>query len=556
MRRRIGRLLALVVVAAMVMTGCAGIPTSGPVRAGLAGGESPDLGVDFVPLGPEPGDSPTEIVRGFLAAGNGSHNDFATARLFLAESFAPRWEPDAGVLVYQGSADASLPGENTVSMRVQPVATVDDTGHLVERSSDPAQDLSFEVVQEKGEWRISAAADGIVLLDAIFDQAYAAHALYYLDPTRKYLVPDLRWFASRESISTRIVSTLLSGPSSWLSQAVTSAFPEGTQLAVDSVPVTNSRASVELTPEILQASDADRTLMLAQLESSLRTVTSISSVTILVNQQELAVTRAVGNPIRNPLVDPRPLVLADGQFGYLTDAGVFPIDGLGQRIVQLGPSAVMLSASRSTAAVLTPTGAWQLGVTGPPTLMDDRPAQVAPVLDGQGHFWSVSNESATPVRASTAAGGIEFSLPWLGGARIVSLDLSRDGTRALILARGASGPLLVVVGVLRDGPEPIGLGEPLFLAAGTGTAVDAVWVNELDVASLTVTESGAGVVLSQSIGGTTQRLTGLVAPVSLAAGNRLDAVQALTADGAVLIPRGTRWLEVRGNVSLLATQYP
>jgi hypothetical protein len=216
----------------------------------------------------------------------------------------------------------------------------------------------------------------------------------------------------------------------------------------------------------------------------------------------------------------------------------------------------MVSASRSAASALTAEGAWRVGASGAPELIDDRPGQIPPVLDNQGYIWSVSNASASPVRISRGGDDTEFALPWLNGAPVVSFDISRDGTRALVFAQGASGPVLAVVGVLRAGTQPTGLGEPFLLDPGSGRALDATWVNELGVVSATVSDQGAGVVVSQTIGGTSQTLSSIDEPVSIAAGNLLDGVQVLTKTGVVLIPRGSRWIEAYGDVSLLATQYP
>lgn len=86
------RLLAL--LAALTLTGCAVLPTALDVQTG------PELlvptGQDFAyysPAGPTLNASAQEIVSGFLAAGTGPQNDYAVAREYLSEEFAPRWQP-------------------------------------------------------------------------------------------------------------------------------------------------------------------------------------------------------------------------------------------------------------------------------------------------------------------------------------------------------------------------------------------------------------------------------------------------------------------------------
>src|SRR5690606_30441567 len=117
-----------------------------------------------------------------------------------------------------------------------------------------------------------------------FEAIFGQHVLFFLDPTSTYLVPDLRWFPSGSTAATRIVSALLVGPPEWLQGAVTTAFPDGTQLTSPKrVAVSGTVAHVDLTVEALATTAAQRQLMRLQLESSLGKVASISSVDITVS---------------------------------------------------------------------------------------------------------------------------------------------------------------------------------------------------------------------------------------------------------------------------------
>jgi len=82
------------------------------------------------------------------------------------------------------------------------------------------QTLSFSFEEQGGEWRISEAADGIVLSQTSFALAFREQALYFFDPTYRFLVPDVRWFPFRQTIPARIVRALLAGPTSWLQGGV------------------------------------------------------------------------------------------------------------------------------------------------------------------------------------------------------------------------------------------------------------------------------------------------------------------------------------------------
>ena len=67
----------------LALTGCVAIPTSGPVVAGRKV-ENRLPRIDFFAAGPEGGESPREIVTGFLRAAADFHNDHLAARSFLS----------------------------------------------------------------------------------------------------------------------------------------------------------------------------------------------------------------------------------------------------------------------------------------------------------------------------------------------------------------------------------------------------------------------------------------------------------------------------------------
>lgn len=97
-KRRL-RGLALVLVA-LLLPACAGLPTSGDVAVGLKLGESPQ-DIDILPVasGPITGAGPEEIVDGFLEAGITTTDNWDTARDFLAPSLQRSWSPSAGVSI-------------------------------------------------------------------------------------------------------------------------------------------------------------------------------------------------------------------------------------------------------------------------------------------------------------------------------------------------------------------------------------------------------------------------------------------------------------------------
>ncbi|WP_209442927.1 GerMN domain-containing protein, partial [Curtobacterium oceanosedimentum] len=311
MRARLRTLVATTLAALTVvaLTACAAIPTGGGVRTGQSVKDEAISGFELRPDRPVAGADQTAILRGFVAAGTGAQDDYGTAREFLAKGFAQKWNPRRGVTVLQGSGAIDRVADRELTYTLTASATVDADGEYTQAVRPTTSTLTFQFVREDGEWRIAYAPDGIILTPVSFESQFQQHALYFFDPTYRYLVPDERWFLARSSTSTRIASALLAGPSDWLKGAVVSAFPEGTQLSLNAVTIENGSALVDLSSDALRASNDDRLRMREQLTRSLASVASVSSVSITIEGATFSLPEQQGTQARlNPDVDPRPLV--------------------------------------------------------------------------------------------------------------------------------------------------------------------------------------------------------------------------------------------------------
>ena len=98
MRLRV--LIAILVVG--LCTGCAGIPTTGPVVSETRRSSDSSVGgITIVPQSPPQGASQTMIIRGFLTAMASFGMDYATAREYLTAEASSTWYPGASdVLIY------------------------------------------------------------------------------------------------------------------------------------------------------------------------------------------------------------------------------------------------------------------------------------------------------------------------------------------------------------------------------------------------------------------------------------------------------------------------
>ncbi|MFB2599248.1 LpqB family beta-propeller domain-containing protein [Herbiconiux sp. P17] len=559
MRRRVlTSLIALFGVLLFAgLAACSGIPRSGPVQAGESSGTDNDIDVIFLAADPVKGASQQDILNGFILAAKSPQDDYQIARRYLTKAAADSWKPNEGAIVDTGPRPTTAQSDTELQMNVTPVAGVNSNGAYSESTSSAPLPLSFGFTQVDGEWRINALADGIVIEDLFFDQVFSSHALYFYDPTFTYLVPDLRWFPSTTAVGTRVVKALLAGPSAWLGDgAVVTAFPDGT--STTAVVTTGGQTQVELSSNILQADPNDLERMQYQLRTSLSDLASASNVTISVDQNIVPIPGSnVAVPDSDPRVNGQPLVLRDGAFGFVAGSSVAPITGISEGVESLQPLAAAYSATARTAAVKAGNGqVYAVRAGDAPAVLDQRGGLIDPAVDPFGYVWTVPADEPTSVTVyGPGEAGVTIPSNWDGASTIVSLEISRDGTRALALLSVNGLPKLVVAAVIRNqGGVPQRLGQPVELSTGQGAPVDATWVDQLTVASVTALPSGEDRAVAQVLGGRSSSLGAPVGAVSIAGGNDLDGLRVLSNDGGLQQQRGSAWQATTTGISRLAVQ--
>lgn len=543
----------------MLLTGCVGIPTSSRVTVGQALAEQDTGDFQFFPLGPVDGADQEEILSGFVAAFTGSDDDYGVARQFLSVGFAESWDPRSNVTVRTSAQRYTSLDAGTMEYAVNATATVDAIGQLRQSSAPVPLTLRFSFVSERGQWRISAAPDGIVLADATFQAIFAAHTLYFLGASSDALVPNLRWFPAGIA-ALRVVTAVLAGPPPWLQGAARSAFPEGTRLESPSLKVDSGVAIIDLSTESLAANGRERQLMQLQLSTSLSNVTSIRRVSISVGGAPLVIPDIGADaPQSNPQVDARALVLRDGAFGYLVRDGITPISGLSDKVTEVQPTGGTVARGGIAAAIRGSAGVWYLSNDDAPSvLLDTRSDLLRPSLDDYGFVWVASTADATTVRVYSPTGAaVDLPTGLSPDSTLAAIAVSRDAARLAILATTPVGPRLIVKAIVRDANAaeiPAGLSESVLdVTSAAQTAFDATWVDELSVAVLTGSPTQRSVVVHQ-VGG--QRVT-LGQPgdaISLVGGNGGAGLRALSASGSVLARSGNGWTDTRVQVSFIATQ--
>ncbi|HRN29202.1 MAG TPA: LpqB family beta-propeller domain-containing protein, partial [Terrimesophilobacter sp.] len=538
-RVRASRATLIALGVSLLVSSCVGIPSTGSVEAGPEFGELTEADTIFNPLGPQPGAEPLGILEGFIDAFTGTQSDYAVARQFLSTSFQAEWDPRHSVAIRSGSETFRAVDSDTLEYSFMTRAGLDEHGSYTANPLE-TQLLSYSFVQENGEWRISEAPPGIVLAESTFRTIFSQHSLYFYDLALVRLVPDQRWFPGGAT-ATRIVSALLEGVPPWLEGAVVSQFPEGSALTQGTaVTVESSVARVDLTAEAASASPRQRQLMKLQLSESLASVSSVASVELSVSGTSLAIEPlGTDSPTVDSRVDARPLVLKDGEFGYATGEELTPITALSDKVVDLEANAATLGVLGNSAAVRAGDGTvWTVrGGQIPARLVDSRPNLIAPSLDDYGYTWSIPSTDPNGLLVFDFEGNsYPVATGFAESAAVVSIDVSRDGTRIAVLLQGVEGPRLIVSAVLRDSAQgyvPTALGPAILdVLLEPGQAIDATWVDESSVATLEVNDDVFSTMM-YDLGGFALNLGRAEPAVSIVGGNGRTGIRVLGEDGSV-----------------------
>lgn len=473
--RRFRAVVAAAAVAA-ALSGCAGIPTSGSVHKGRdLQLERQDAAVQFIAEEPVPGASMVQVVQGFLRASADFRGDHEVARMYLTSRAAQRWRPAAETVVHDGGAPPAVREgtDGTVAAQVTEVARIDAEGTYRRTAGSPDLTRTYRMEREDGEWRIAGLDDGLVLSQLDVDQTFRQVSLYFLSPSRNSLVPDTVMVPELPGLTTKVVSRLLRGPTADLRGAVLTAFPQGTQLEVQSVPVRDGLATVSLDDAVLAANQDAREQMSAQIVWTLKQLGSqINRVRITAGGDD----RFVQGAPQDQEIDswltydpdsfsgsPSVYVVQGPAVGRIIEGRFQPLTGpAGSGDIPVRTPAVSLDTTE-LAAVSTDGTALRVGRiaadgTFPVVLTGGDLSQ--PSWDPLGNVWVVDRSTG---RLLLLPGGeapaVEVTVPRLPGGRLAQVVVSRDGSRAaMVSGRGGAARLTLgaVTGIEDLDPDATG----------------------------------------------------------------------------------------------------
>lgn len=502
--------LSALVVLSLALAGCATIPISGQVRSvpGDLRLQRTEDGVPFIGQAPVRGASPANIVAGFLQSSADFRNDHEVARLYLTPTARQRWRPQAGTIVVNSSTLAPQPGAGgLITVEANEFGRIDADGSFSRAAPDSAVSRQFRVEQVDGQWRIADLPDGLMLSTADVKETYRKFSLYFLAPSGGTLVPDPVLLPELPGLTTKLVARLLRGPTARLRGTVSTAFPDGTELDVSSVPVRDGLATVRLDPAVLRGTDdQSRAQLSAQLVWTLKQLTDVQRVRIMAGGEDLTVPGApveqsrdlwpAYNPDQLP-ASPSAYVVRDGRVGRYLGQGFEPVaGGGGTGQPALRSPTVSLDAQR-LAAVSSDGRTVYVGRLAKDTALQPRIKGVdlsQPSFDPGNNLWVVDRATGQLFYLADGANRPqEVAVPRsTDGQRPSGVSVSRDGARvALVIGTGRTARL-AVAGVARadtvdpeiDGGERISLISLQGPVPGLRGVRDASWADSTSLAVL------------------------------------------------------------------------
>jgi hypothetical protein len=385
-----------------------------------------------------------------------------------------------------------------------------------------------------------------MVIRPVFDVVFRSYSIFFLDTSKKNLVPELRWFPATPATGTKLVKALLAGPSSWLEPAVISAIPTGTVLSTDAVTVQEEIALVDLSARALVAGLSDRSLMKAQLVATLSQLPTITDVSISIERS----AQDIPDSQVEPVAATSGTLLAVGENGLEALSGSNP-DSFANGLSFFSSRTVSkLAASKAgdKLAALTESGVSETGLAAPGSsveVVDPRSSLAGLEYDSLSYLWLAAGSQVSvnslPIQAS-----------WLAGQSIVDFSLSPEGSRvALVVTRGGSNQVLIAP-VVRDAKGvPIQLATPIAIGSEIDNPVRLSWFDRVTVAIVDDEPELSSIALV-SIGGTTRLIQGVAGVSSLVALGDGTNIYALKESGELVVYRGSFWSSLETSISAIA----
>lgn len=554
-------------LAALGFSGCARIPTSGPVQR-ISVDPRAQGGVEITPAPPLPDASLESIVYGFLTAMSANGPDYSAARAYLTEQAARTWDPAAGVTVFQADGHSPIVTENGASLWAPIVGSLDAAGRYTS-SYQTNQRYDLGAVQHDGQWRLDNPPAGRLISQQSFIHNYAALPVYFLDSTARVVIPELVYFPKDHAGPAEVISAVIAGPSQWLATVVTN-LASGLRL-VSPIDIVRGQADIRLESSGGMATERFAALA-AQILWSLAAFDEITGARLIIDGESVTLGQSPDDFIdvsdvagfRPPsLGRARELIvvgstslqrLPAGSADLVVASGVFSTPAWHGKIAALDADvpanwAAVLTSDQAAIVVGPIDGLGEAevvlrgtGLLGPTILADGR---------------VVTIDSANRVLVS---GGASIPIDDLPVGEVTSFSVSPDQTRMALTIKNSQGSMVGLVQILPD--TKIGHWRQIMPATSDGPLTgfrDVAWAGESSLVALAALPGleQTSVYQFDVDGAWTTELgpSGQIGVAKLAVQPQLGSSPALvmTQEGRVLRhEEGARWVTVASDVRAIA----
>jgi hypothetical protein len=537
--------------AVLALSGCATIPSTGNIGFGpdVTSGLNNDE-VYYSQTGPYTDATQEAVLYGFLNSGNGPQNDYAVAREYLTKSFASKWQPNDEVLIQEGTPELFKVSDTEYQVTVGVSGQVDSEGRYTDLPSGTRRTFTVDFVKTAGQWRISAAPNQTTIIRPNFKVLFRSYSLYFFDPSLTYLVPEVRWFPSRASTGTRLMNSLLKGPSDWLKPAVVNVIPIGTKLNINSVTVEDGVAKVDLSSQALRVPTSKRALMKSQIAATLEQLTDVTNVEISIQRTPQTISQYVdGQP---PSLGSSPIALTSSGLVRLNASGAQAIAGTASKVLATHPTDFAFSQTQNRMALVTPSGVHIYALDSfndSGRVVDRRANQLSPSFDPEGALWSLPSTQGAPFVVSGDT-RVVLQNQWVSGIP-TSFSISPEGARVAVVYLIDKIKQTYVFPIERNkSGEAVSLGEPILVTSAPKNSDKVTWADNVTLALITPAKPTGFIPCLVTISGLLNASTAIESASAITV-NGTGQLYILQPDGNVVESRGSIWTTIAQNILAL-----
>ena len=509
---------------ALVISGCADVPTSSAIKEGsLIGTVAEGSIVRVIAARPQIGMSPEQILNGFLNAAASSENDYAIAREYLIPEIRNIWNPTAKIQVYENSGKISTNESGLVNFSAEEAFVINENFRITlsERNSVIEKTFSLKLVDE--QWRIDLAEDGLLISRSDLNRSFVSYPLWFADNSFTTLVPDSVLLPRIISgNATRLMQLLLAGPSEKLANSVTSAIPIGTTLAINSVPIENGLATISLSETVLEAEGFQREVLSAQIVKTLTAITDIQEIKINVNGQSLIVPGRNSKQILADWVNFEPdnsrisnaLAVAEGKVYEIStdEVKAFDYEPLNQKnwyLVNRNRAQnqyVAISSNRQNVVVINELE----GKYSSNTFTGNQLKSAK--MDIFNTIWIVGAEQLFVIDKGKK---LDVNIEGISKADLVDVIPAPDGVRVLLISKTELGTELLL-GIINRELQSIGISNIQRISNDNFSVKSATWQDEKNIVYLDASNENTNIYSLNTLNGAVKNISTLSGASSVA----------------------------------------